>query len=63
MRDVLGKELAVGDDVVYTHGRFSDIHQGIVIGFTPQRVKVRSLLGWTGTKDPVRVVKVEIPDA
>ena len=63
MRDVFDKELNVGDRIAYTHGRFSVIHQGSGGGFTPKRVRVRSFLGWTGTKDPIRIVKLEVPDA
>lgn len=39
-KDVTGKDLSVGDRVVYSGGRYMDLKVGYVVGFTPKRIKV-----------------------
>lgn len=40
MKDFLGKELSVGDYVIFTRPRYRDLTTGKVIKFTPQNIKV-----------------------
>jgi len=44
MNDVTGKELAVGDKVVFIPqgGYTSSLSRGTIIGFTPQKVRIES---------------------
>jgi hypothetical protein len=39
--DILGRELAVGDRVVYADGPYSDLEIGIVVKLTPKMVRVK----------------------
>lgn len=39
-KDVTGKDLAVGDKVVYSDGRYADLNLGYVIGFSPKNIRV-----------------------
>lgn len=39
-KDVTGKELMIGDKVVYSDSRYANLHVGFVIGFTPQNIRV-----------------------
>lgn len=62
-RDVLGKELAVGDYVVYIVPVYHDLALGRVIGFSPKEVRImytdRSGKEHTLTRRPSIVVKVD----
>jgi hypothetical protein len=40
MKDVLGRELKIGDSVVTTGYEGMDLSLGTVVGFTPQMIKV-----------------------
>jgi len=42
MKDAIGKELSVGDEIVYVdgNGRGSSLNPAIVDGFTPKMVKI-----------------------
>ncbi len=43
MKDVTGKELTVGDQIVLIpqNGYTSSLSMGVIIGFTPQKVKIQ----------------------
>lgn len=43
MRDSLGKEIDVGDRVVYSHSRYADLRHGRVIGITPHMIRIQAL--------------------
>lgn len=49
MKDVTGKEITIGDKVVFmyrrTHG--SELHIGQVVGFSPKMVRVEYQNRWT----------------
>lgn len=65
MKDFLGRELNIGDEVVYlSHSRTSSrLYKAIITGFTPMKVHLdtysedgRKL--WVETKYPRHIVKV-----
>lgn len=65
MKDFLGKELNIGDEVVYlNHSRTSStLRRGIVMRFTPMKIEIESYSEdgrhlWNDTKYPRHVVKV-----
>lgn len=41
MIDCVGKELAVGDKVVCSDAQYVDLLIGVIIGFTPNKARVR----------------------
>lgn len=60
LKDVTGKDLAVGDKVVYSGGGYMDLSVGYVVGFTPKRIKVaRSLASEGSVKTSEQVAKVD----
>ena len=65
MKDFIGRELAIGDEVIYlSHGRTSScFYRAIVTGFTPMKIKLETYLNdgrqaWCEQKYPRHVVKV-----
>ena len=65
MKDFLGRELNVGDEVVYlSHSRTSsNMYRGIVVEFTPCKVRIETYTAdgegaWPQLKFPYHVVKV-----
>ena len=50
MRDFVGNELAIGDEVVYCRSRKNgmDMIKAKVIGFTDKMVKIDHRNSWTG---------------
>ena len=61
MRDYLGVPLKVGDTVLYAASGMG-MTTGVVIGFTPKKVKVQTSVGkWRGvtTKFPNQLVSAE----
>lgn len=58
-KDVLGQELNVGDNILYTTCDDKDLIKGTVIGFTPQKIRVmRDRSGYTGVTTSSQIVKV-----
>lgn len=69
MKDFLGRELAVGDEVVWLdHQHTSSMfYRGKVTRFTPQKVGIETFSEdgthvWSNLKLPYHVVKVEWSD-
>lgn len=63
MKDFLGKELVVGDTVVYLqHNKTSsELIKAVVVGFTPKKVRLQEYYGDNvTTKYSDLVVKVEV---
>ena len=71
MKDFLGKELAHGDDVVFTHNGYGGgylLEQGKIVAFTPRNIRInfvpsyctRNALSEETLKQPDKVVKVTI---
>ena len=65
MKDLLGRELSVGDEIIYLqHYRTSSsLNRGIVTGFTPMKINIDSYsidgrCRWCEQKYPRHVVKV-----
>ena len=65
MKDFLGRELNVGDEVIYLeHFRTSShFNRGIVMGFTPMKINIDNYSSdgrqmWRDQKFPHHVVKV-----
>jgi len=67
MKDVTGKELAIGDKIVLIpqSGCTFSLSMGVIIGFTPQKVKIQlTNKAWSYSADtclkyPEQVAKVE----
>lgn len=63
MRDFLNQDLAIGDEVVIAinHGLSSgaDLSTGIIVGFTPKRIKVDETFNHMGV--PIKKVKLVSP--
>lgn len=66
MKDIVGQELAVDDKIVLIpqNGYTSELSVGVIVGFTPQKVKVRlTSKAWVYSDDtclkfPEQVAKV-----
>ena len=65
MKDFLGKELKIGDKVVYLNyfRTSSNLHRGVITGFTPMKIKIDTYtengeLRWAEKKYPRHVIKV-----
>lgn len=59
-KDVTGKNLSVGDRIVYSGGGYMDLTVGFVVGFTPKRIKVGRTVSSEGTvKTSAQVAKVD----
>lgn len=60
-KDVTGKDLNVGDKVVYSGSYRSQLHTGYVVGFTPKNIRVAPSPDTTygQLKAPTQVAKVE----
>ena len=65
MKDFLGRELKVGDEVLYLiHTRTSSyLRRGVVSGFTPMKIRMKTFHengkeAWDELKFPHHVVKV-----
>lgn len=43
MRDSLGKEIDVGDRVVYSHSRYADLRHGRVVAITSRMIRIQAL--------------------
>jgi hypothetical protein len=60
MKDVLGRELKIGDDVVITGYNGQSLTQAKVVGFTPKMIKVQTSRHTPYTKQPSYVAKVDL---
>lgn len=40
MKDFIGNELQIGDRVAYARNPYSNLMQGIVVEFTPKKIRV-----------------------
>lgn len=49
MKDYLGKELAVGDTVVFPRPRYRDLVTGTIIKLTPQKVRAEYKCSYSDT--------------
>ena len=65
MKDFLGRELVIGDEVIYlSHGSTSSkLYRAIIVGFTPMKVRMETYdVGgrqlWNELKFPYHIVKV-----
>lgn len=38
--DFVGQDIGIGDQVIFVHGQYVEMHRGTVEGFTPQKVKI-----------------------
>jgi hypothetical protein len=59
MKDVLGEDLVVGDVVVTTRQGYSNLKIVQIVGFTPKKIRVTGIHGYSELKDTNQVVKVD----
>lgn len=59
--DVTGKELAVGDKIVYSDSNYATLQVGYVVGITPRNIRVSSNpnAAQGSVKNPLAVAKVD----
>ncbi len=72
MKDVLDRELKLGDDVVFAHSSYGNgyyLHKGKIVDFTPKMIRInfivegqcyRAGLSEETIKTPSKVVKVTL---
>lgn len=68
MKDIVGQELAVDDRIVLIpqNGYTTELSVGVIIGFTPQKVRIRlTSKAWDYSEDtclkfPEQVAKVKL---
>ena len=62
MRDYLGNELEIGDEVIGVLPNYREFVRGFVIAFTPQRVRIqfqKGISGRTLLQDPSQLIVVD----
>lgn len=60
MKDFAGRELAVGDKVIYATSSFSSIDSGVIQKLNPKTVRIGATVDgrWSTVRDPQRVYKM-----
>lgn len=56
MKDLLGREIKIGDVVAYAEARHADLGAGVVTGFTPKKVSTSAFFAynkWDDTKETI----------
>ena len=43
MKDFLGKEISIADEVIYMHQHYMELCKGVVVDFTPKKVRIKQL--------------------
>lgn len=57
-KDFLGKELNIGDTVVYIKTNYREFKTGVIVGITPKQVRIRPIQGDIENRDQHNVAKV-----
>jgi FMN-dependent NADH-azoreductase len=59
MRDILGKEIDLGDKVAFSESSYAVLQHGVVSGMTDKRIRIQYPRGGTTLKAPTQVAIVE----
>lgn len=57
-KDYLGKEINIGDSVVYMKTNYREFKTGIIVDITPKQVKIMPLRGDVEKREHHNVVKI-----